>query len=259
MAYQPELAPSGATGVHSEPTVTSRITRALASRRRSRRPRRELNGFLDSLVQSFENRRQGLSDAILDEGAPAVREFFTQLYEREVPRLREAAGLLDPYLVAGAGDDFYREVDDLVRAVVIPAYSRLTLRFTRRERNDFHVLRSAHLAERIGWALGGLLLGTLLISIPVLPLWAKEWVVPFSLAGLFLPEIRRVVAIRAYEASVNRLVEQTDEEIGRLDRAYLTAAPRAQPSVPTPTEPFPVEEHGTRPVEEDPPPEQGET
>src|SRR5262249_17980262 len=57
---------------------------------------------------------------------------------------------------------------------------------------------------------------------PFIPLWEKEWVIPFALAGLLFPNIRRFLSLRRYQSELNALVARTDDEIWRMDLAYLT-------------------------------------
>jgi len=183
-----------------------------------------LNGFVDSLLQTFENCRNGVSDAMLAEGEGRVAAFFTELYEKEIPRLKSVLRLNEPYVPKGTGEALLGEVDGLVRKVLIPGYVRLSAGFTRRERNDFYLLRDFHGIERIGWSMLGMAIGAFVVWAPFIPMTAKEWVLPFFLGGLFFPDLRRFLSIRRYEAELNRVVERVDREIGRLDLVYLTAA-----------------------------------
>ncbi|MBI1846842.1 MAG: hypothetical protein HYR86_07705, partial [Candidatus Rokubacteria bacterium] len=114
-------------------------------------------------------------------------------------------------------------MDDLVRQVVVPAYVRLATRFTRRERNGFFLAPDPwHALERVGWAAAGIALGAFVVWAPFIPLWSKEWVLPFFIAGLVFPSLRRAVALKGYEAELNRVVSRADAEISRIDTAYLT-------------------------------------
>ncbi len=56
------------------------------------REHRMLEGFVDSLLQTFENSRPGLTAGMLEDGR--VEPFFAELYEREVRSLREKVGQL---------------------------------------------------------------------------------------------------------------------------------------------------------------------
>jgi hypothetical protein len=188
-----------------------------------------LEGFVDSLLQKFENCRAGLSDEVIRTGG--AERFFLDLAEAELPQLREAIRREEGHLTEAAREELFRRVQELTRTVVVPAYARLAGRFTERERNDFYLLRDPlHGLERIGWGLAGMLLGAFVVWAPFIPLWSKEWVLPFMVAGLFFPNLRRLVTFRKYERAINTLVAHADREIGRIDLLYLMrneAAPAA--------------------------------
>jgi hypothetical protein len=184
-------------------------------------PRGMLNGFVDSLLQSFENHRAGLSNDIDRREAEA---FFLALYEKEAPHLRDTVRQGELALPEASRDTFFAEVDDYVRRVVVPAYARLAGPFTRRERNDFYLTpESLHGLERVGFGVLGMLLGLFVVWAPFIPLWSKEWVLVFVIAGLVFPNLRRFLALRRYESEINRLVLRADDEIWRKDLAYVTA------------------------------------
>jgi hypothetical protein len=195
-----------------------------------------LDGFVDGLVQTFENCRPGLTDGVAG-GAPAVvEEYFGALYEKERSRLPEIVGHQSAFLSEDAQADLARRVDEQVRSVVVPAYARVAGPFTCRERNDFYLSRHPwHGAERLAWAVAGMTLGAFVVWAPFIPLWSKEWVLVFAVGGLVFPELRRLVAFRRYETELNRIVARADAEIWRMDLAHLArtalgeraAAPRA--------------------------------
>ena len=186
-------------------------------------PKRMLDGFVDSLLQTFENCRPGLSEKTIAAGG--AEAFFVDLYEKEVPRLREQTRRSQTHLSEAERDELFRRVDERVRKVVLPGYARLTSAFTTRERNDFYLAPEPfHGAERLGWGVAGLLLGGFVVAAPFIPLWSKEWVLVFATGGLLFPNLRRVFALRRYEAELNQLVTRTDDEIWRMDLALITAA-----------------------------------
>jgi hypothetical protein len=175
-----------------------------------------LDGFLDALLQKFENCRDGLSDEAMSSGE--AEAYFAGLYEPERARLREIVRLEGSHLPEEAHQEMYTQVDRLVREVVLPAYVRLTVPFTRRERNGFFLApERLHAAERVGWAIAGTLVGVFVVWAPFIPLWSKEWVLPFFLGGLVLPELRRWWELRRYEAQLNRAVVRADAEVRRID------------------------------------------
>jgi hypothetical protein len=182
-----------------------------------------LDGFIDALLQSFENCRAGLTDETLRTAGPGVSAFFLALYEKERPRLRQIVEVHEMALSDPAREKLFTGVDDLVRGVVIPAYVRLAGRFTPRERNDFFLAHEGlHGLERAGWAAAGLLLGAFLVWAPFVPIWEKEWVLVFAGLGLVFPNVRRFFALRRYQRELNRLVTRTDDEIWRMDMDFMT-------------------------------------
>ncbi len=207
--------------------------RALAAFRPRPAPQ-ALDGFVDSLVQSFENCREGLGDEALRTGK--AEAYFRARYQPERDRLADVLRL-NPLLGDDARADLYERVDRLVADVLIPGYARLATRYTHGERNDFyHLEPRLHGLERVGFALAGAVVGAFVIWAPFIPLWEKEWILPFFVAGLLYPELRRWYRVRRYERDLNRLVARTDAEIERIDVSYLLH--------PTPESPGPAREGG---------------
>ena len=182
-----------------------------------------LGGFVDSLLQMFENCRPGLADETLRKGPEGVERFFLDLYEKERGRLSETIQQQEQHLSADKRRELFERVDERIRKVVIPAYVRVAARFTPRERNDFYLApEPLHGLERLGFTVAGMAIGAFAVWAPFIPLWEKEWVLPFALAGLLFPNIRRFLSLRRYQAELNALVTRTDNEIWRMDLAYLT-------------------------------------
>jgi hypothetical protein len=188
----------------------------------SARGHRTLDGFLVSLLQTFENSRPGLTTGMLAAGG--VEAFFRDSYEKEVRVLRERIGALT-HLSKDEQEELFQRVDERIRRVVVPAYARLATSFTPRERNDFYLTREdLHGFERAAWAILGIALGAVAVWAPFIPLWSKEWVLVFAAGGFVLPSLRRHFALRRYQSELEDLVARTDDEIWRLDLGFMTAA-----------------------------------
>jgi hypothetical protein len=217
--------------------MNSTLARVLTMLARSRTTTAHpLEGFVDSLLQSFENCRPGLSDQLLGAEGEPPEAFFTGLYEKEIPRLRDTIRREESLLGKGGQAEVFQEVDDLIRKVVIPAYVRLAVRFTPRERNAFYLAPEPfHGLERFGWTVAGVVVGVLVVLAPFIPLWSKEWIIPFMLGGLVFPNIRRFLTVRRYEGELNRLVVRADDEILRIDARALTTGEPAAEAAPIPT------------------------
>jgi len=196
-----------------------RLTRLF--RARATGSRGMLGGFVDSLIQTFENSRPGLGDAALA-SSDEVAAFFGEIFERELPRLLELCSGRETGLSGKDGERFRRDVEKHLRKVVLPAYLRIAKSFTPRERNGFYLLPDAwHGAERLGWAVAGMALGGFVIWAPFIPIWEKEWVAVFAMGGLVFPELRRHFAFRRYQSELNRIVTRADDEIFRLDMSLV--------------------------------------
>jgi len=181
---------------------------------------RALDGFVDSLVQSFENCRDGLSDDAIRRGE--ARAYFLARYEPERTRLSDVLRLENPLLDEAALAALFERVDRLMRDVLIPGYVRLSASYTGAERNDFYDTPPRfHALERVGFAIVGALCGYFVVEAPFIPLWSKEWILPFFVAGLVYPELRRLFHVRRYGRALNRMVARTDAEIERIDVSYL--------------------------------------
>ena len=70
-------------------------------------PGRTLGGFVDSLLQSFENRRAGLSNEKARAGGAGLEAYFLEFYEAEVPRLRETIAMQELALSDNVRDELY--------------------------------------------------------------------------------------------------------------------------------------------------------
>lgn len=184
-----------------------------------------LDGWVDSLIQTFENCRAGLADESLSR-LPEVETFFAQLYAKERPRLTELVQLSYSHLPDTEQQGLIEKIDDRIRDVLIPAYARLAGRFTGRERNDFYLSRDAwHGLERLGFGVAAMLLGAFVVWAPFIPIWSKEWVAIFAMGGLVFPDLRRLLSWKRYESELNTLVQRTDDEIFRMDLALLSHEP----------------------------------
>jgi hypothetical protein len=190
--------------------------------------------WADRLLQGFEDRRAGLPAPLTEQ---AATRFFGAYLEEQLPQMREGLALQTQGLAPEAGEALTREMENLARGVLLPAYVRLATRFTTRERNDFYLAPEPfHGLERLAWSLGGMLVGLFVVWAPFIPLWSKEWVLPFVLIGLLFPDLRRWLTARRYERELNALVLAADREASRLTLGYLmTGSVSAEPLPDSPS------------------------
>jgi hypothetical protein len=212
---------------------------------------------VDSLLQTFENCRPGLPDEALSGPRERVEAFFAGLYAKESGRLAEVVDLCCQHLPPPGRQELRSRTDAFIRNVLVPAYARAAQAFTRRERRDFFLVpEGLRLLERAAWAAGGIGLGLFAVWAPFIPIWSKEWVFVFLVGGLVYPNLRRVLALRRYQAELNGLVARAEDEIWRMDLAYVTMAERpavAGEAAPASAEPAFVTRDEEPPAAEAPP------
>lgn len=179
--------------------------------------------LIDSLLQSFENCRPGLSDEKIHGNSEEVSQFFLDIYEKERPRLINTINVQESFMSNEEREKFFAEVDSMIRTIVIPGYVRLATSYTPRERNDFYLIPSRyHFLERFGWGIAGMVLGAFVVWAPFIPIWSKELILPFTIAGLIFPNVRKIFSIKRYEADLNRMVAKAESEIGRIEMDYTS-------------------------------------
>jgi hypothetical protein len=179
--------------------------------------------LIDSLLQSFENCRPGLSDEKIHGNNEKVTQFFLDIYEKERPRLINTINVQESFMSNEVREKFFAEVDSMIRTIVIPGYVRLATSYTPRERNDFYLVpQRFQFLERFGWAIAGMLLGGFAVWAPFIPIWSKEWILPFTIIGLVFPNVRKIFSIKRYEADLNRMVSKAEAEIDRIEMDYTS-------------------------------------
>ncbi|HEY7162099.1 MAG TPA: hypothetical protein VH815_12610, partial [Acidobacteriota bacterium] len=179
--------------------------------------------LIDSLLQSFENCRPGLSDEKIHGTHEEVTQFFLDIYEKERPRLINTINVQESFMTNEAREKFFAEIDSLIRTIVIPGYVRLATAYTPRERNDFYLVpERIHFLERFGWSVAGMVLGAFTVWAPFIPIWSKEWILPFTIVGLVFPNVRKIFSIKRYEADLNRMVAKAETEIDRIEMDYTS-------------------------------------
>lgn len=153
-----------------------------------------------------------------------MQHYFVELYEKELPRLTNMVNVEESHLSENARERFLNEVCSLITKVIIPAYVRLAAHYSPRERNDFYLVPERfHGLERVGWGIVGIAAGAFVVWAPFIPIWSKEFILPFMIAGLILPDLRRLYSMKHYESELNQMVTKADREIGRIEMAYLTS------------------------------------
>ena len=105
----------------------------------------------------------------------------------------------------------------------MPQYLAAARDMTELERNNFGIWRGGDLAARFTFALIGLLIGSIIIALPFIPIFEDMFAFALMAAGFLYPDLKRFMFERRYMKVLNRLVADSAryQENGKLH--YMTS------------------------------------
>jgi hypothetical protein len=166
-----------------------------------------LAGVALEVVKHLERKRR----AVVEDAAATAREVDEAL----VP-IRAA------YAEAELPPDYWAALEAEVRGHLPEAWRERALAFTRKERRDFDLWRGGDPLARITYVGAGLLVGSLILWAPFIPIWEK-WV-PFAMAfaAFWLPTLQVWWHRRRYARTLGRVIAETAQAQARLDGTIRT-------------------------------------
>jgi hypothetical protein len=128
-----------------------------------------------------------------------------------------------------------KEVDD----VVLPQYVAAARDMNELESNNFHIWRGGDLSARFVFALMGLIIGSIIIALPFIPIAEDLFAFALTAIGFLYPDLKRFMTERRYMKVLNRLVTDSAkyQENSRLhymtthdiEKAFEPSDPRRLP------------------------------
>ena len=91
------------------------------------------------------------------------------------------------------------------------------------ERSKFGIWRGADPASRIVFAIGGLLVGGIVIALPFFPIVERVFALGLGGLGLFYPELKRYTHERRHFRVLNRLVTEAAQYQQNAKLHYMTS------------------------------------
>ena len=112
-----------------------------------------------------------------------------------------------------------KEVDEVVAAAI----RRRGARDERAGANHFDIWRGGDLGARFVFALIGLIIGSIIIALPFIPIFEDMFAFALTAVGFLYPDLKRFMIERRYMKVLNRLVTDSAryQENGRLH--YMTS------------------------------------
>lgn len=163
------------------------------------------------VLEECEHRRRGYDDDKID----------VLLMEDACKKLAQIKAAYDEF---GGSAVYWRELEREVLTTAVPQYIDAAERMNRLERSGFDVWRGGDPAARLVFALAGLVIGSIIIAIPFIPIVEAAFAFATTAAGFLYPDIKRYLDERRHAKLLNRLVAEAARYQSEARLHYMTSA-----------------------------------
>jgi hypothetical protein len=162
------------------------------------------------VLQECEHRRRGFEEAEFDQDIRACA----------AEKMAEIKAAYDEF---GGSAAYWEALDKEVEEVVVPRYLVASREMTELERSNFMIWRGGDLAARFVFALIGLLIGSIIIALPFIPIFEDMFAIALMAGGFLYPDLKRFMFERRYTKVLNGIVSDSAgyQENARLH--YMTS------------------------------------
>lgn len=137
---------------------------------------------------------------------------------------RKLAEIHESYLENGGTPAYWEDLEREVLETSLPVYIPEAVEQTRLEKSGYDVWRRGDAAARALFALGGLILGGLIIVAPFIPIWEDAFAFVLAVGGLLYPEIKQLVADFRHSRSLNRMIAEAEKYQKNARIHYISEA-----------------------------------
>ena len=188
-----------------------------------------------ALLQECEHRRRSLDNATFEE-------------EIEAHAGAKLAQIRRTYDEFGGSASYWEALETEVQEVVLPQYIASARRMNALEQSRFDVWREGDLAARLVFALIGLMIGSIIVALPFVPIYEEMFAFFLTAAGFAYPDLKRFALERRYSKFLNRLVTDSARYQENAGLHYMTSDDIRESLQPAPTDlVFPPEEEVATP------------
>lgn len=166
----------------------------------------DLGNVVFTVVQECEHRRRGLGS---DGDLMAVAH----------DKLAQIKKAYDEF---GGSAAYWQDVKREVMETAMPQYVAAAAEMDELERNAFNVWRGGDVASRFAFALIGLLIGSVIIAIPFIPIFEEIFAFALTFAGFVYPDLVRYTYERRHARMLNRLVDEAVAYQSNTRLHYMT-------------------------------------
>jgi len=162
-----------------------------------------------AVLQECEHRRRGLDPADFEEGI--------ETFARE--KLKQIKAAYDEFSGSKA---YWDALEKEVMETVVPQYTEPAAIITTLERSSWNVFRGGDIAARFAFAFCGLVIGSIIIAIPWIPIFENMFAFGLTVAAFFYPDIKRYFYERQFSKLLNRLVVESARYQDSARLSYMT-------------------------------------
>jgi hypothetical protein len=156
-------------------------------------PEYDFGSVVYVVLEECEHRRRGYDDESLK----------PELMKAARGKLAKVKAAYDEF---GGSPAYWKTLETEVLETAMPQYIEHAAQMNQLERNGFDVFRGGDVAARFLFALIGLVIGSILIELPFIPIFEAMFAFILTGVGFFYPDLKRYTYERRHARMLNRLV-----------------------------------------------------
>ncbi len=172
-------------------------------------PEYDFAQVLYAVLQECEHRRRGLDDDSIDRDLEVIA--------RE--KLAQVKAAYDEF---GGSAAYWSALEKEVLETALPQYALAAAEMNVMERTGFGVFRRGDPAARFTFALAGLVIGSIIIALPFIPIFEDLFAFALTAGGFLYPDIVRYTFARRHAKLLNRLITDADRYQSAARLHYMT-------------------------------------
>lgn len=162
-----------------------------------------------AVLQECEHRRRSLDDA----------DFETSVAACAREKLAHIRGTYDEI---GGSQSYWETLQKEVMEVAVPQYTAAAQEMTDFERAAFGLFHNGDVSARFLYALIGLVVGSLIIALPFIPIVEDLFAFALTFLGFVYPDLKRWWYERHYATTLNRIVGEAARYQADARLHYMT-------------------------------------
>ena len=129
------------------------------------------------------------------------------------------------FIEAGGDPKYWKSVEDEVLRTALPQYIRIAEEQNRLQANHYDVWRNGDLGARATFALGGLVVGGIIVAVPFIPIFIDAFAFFLAICGWFYPDLKKLFYDFRYTRELNAILKEAVEFQQRTSMEFLSAGP----------------------------------